>query len=228
MTLLTWFVELYRSTLAKKAVMAVTGIILFGFVLGHMAGNLKAFQGAQAFNTYAEWLREAGYPAVPHYAALWVARTVLLASVGLHIVASVQLTQINWRARPQGYRRLASVQLDYASRTMRWSGVLIAFYVVYHLMHFTWGNAHPDFLPGDAYHNLVLGFQSWPVALVYVVANVLLGIHLYHGLWSLFQSLGWAHPRYNPWRRHFAVTFAVLVTVGFISVPLAVLTGIIS
>jgi len=225
---MSWLVSFYRSSLGKKAAMAVTGLVLFGFVLGHMSGNLKAFQGAHKFNAYAEFLREVGAPVVPHGGLLWIARIGLLLAVGIHTLAAVQLTLQNRRARPQDYELRRSVQLDYASRTMRWSGVLVLLYVVYHLMHFTWGNVHPDFIPGDAYHNLVTGFQVVPVALVYVVANLLLGLHLYHGLWSLFQSLGWSHPRYNSWRRSFAVAFAVIVTLGFISVPLAVLAGVIS
>ena len=111
---------------------------------------------------------------------------------------------------------------------MRWSGVLIAVYVVYHLMHLTFGNVHPHFVATDPYRNLVSGFQVVPVALAYIAANLLLGLHLYHGLWSMFQSLGWSHPAYNPWRRHFAVVFSIVVSLGFLSVPLAVLTGVVS
>lgn len=225
---MNWFVDFYRSSLGKKVVMAVTGILLFLFVVGHMAGNLKAFQGPEKLNSYAEWLRDVGSPALPHTGLLWIARIVLLGAVGLHVLAAVQLTLQNRRARPVDYQRRQGVQLDYAARTMRWSGVIIFFYVVYHLMHFTWGNAHRDFVPGDVFHNLVSAFQFWPVTAVYVVANLLLGVHLYHGLWSMFQSMGWSHPRYNSWRRAFAVTFAVVITVGFISVPLAVLVGVIS
>lgn len=225
---MNWFVSFYKSSLGKKVVMAVTGLVLFGFVLGHMVGNLKAFQGPDKINDYAHWLREVGYPALPHGGFLWIARLVLLLSVGLHILAAVQLTRQNWRARPEAYNRRRGVQLDYASRTMRWSGVLVGLYVVYHLMHFTWGNAHPDFHPENVYQNLVTGFQVTPVAAVYIVANLLLGMHLYHGLWSLFQSMGWNHPRFNPWRRTFAVTFAVLVTLGFVSVPVAVLAGVLT
>lgn len=225
---MNWFVGFYKSSLGKKAVMALTGLVLFGFVVGHMAGNLKAFQGGEKYDAYAEFLREAGTPLVPHGGLLWLARIVLLGAVGLHILAAVQLTLQNRRARPRDYQLRRGVQLDYASRTMRVSGVLVAAYVVYHLMHFTWGNVHPDFQAGQPYHNLVIGFESIPVALVYIVANLLLGIHLYHGLWSLFQSLGWAHPRYNAWRRTFAIAFSILVTAGFISVPIAVLAGVIT
>jgi succinate dehydrogenase / fumarate reductase cytochrome b subunit len=216
------------NAVAKKAIMAVTGVILFGWLLAHMAGNLKVFQGPEKFNHYAEFLREMGTPLFPASSLLWTSRLVLLVSVVLHIWAAVSLTLQNRRARPIGYGKLSGVQLDYAARTMRWSGVLIAVYVVYHLMHFTFGNVHPHFVPTDPYRNLVTGFQVVPVALAYIAANLLLGLHLYHGLWSMFQSLGWSHPAYNAWRRHFAVAFSIVVSVGFLSVPIAVLTGVVS
>jgi succinate dehydrogenase / fumarate reductase cytochrome b subunit len=217
--------SLWRSAIVQKAAMAVSGLVLFGFVLGHMAGNLKAFQGADKLNAYAEWLREIGAPALPHGGALWVARATLLLAVAVHVAAAVQLTLVNRRARPEGYSRIQPVQLDYASRTMRWSGFLVLAYVVYHLMHLTWGNVHPDFVPGDVYGNLVVGLGQWPVAVAYMVANVALGVHLYHGLWSFFQSLGLEHPAYRRARRPFAVAFSVLVTVGFLLVPVGVLAG---
>jgi succinate dehydrogenase / fumarate reductase cytochrome b subunit len=217
--------RLWRSSIVHKAAMAVSGLVLFGFVLGHMAGNLKAFQGPAKLNAYAEWLREIGAPALPHGSALWVARVALLVAVAVHVVAAVQLTIQNRRARPTGYGELRPVQLDYASRTMRWSGFLILAYVVYHLMHLTWGNAHPHFVPGDVYANLVTGLSQWPIAVAYMLANVLLGVHLYHGLWSFFQSLGLDHPAYRNARRPFAVVFAIVVTVGFLAVPVGVLAG---
>ncbi len=222
-----WFTGFFASAVGKKAVMAVTGLVLFGYVLGHMAGNLKIFLGAESINHYAEWLREIGEPALPHGGFLWIARVVLLASVALHITAAVQLTRMNRRARPQRYQRRSVVQAGYAERTMRWSGFLIAFYVIYHVLHLTTGDAHGRFIAGDVHHNLVAAFSRWPVAAVYIVANLLLGMHLYHGLWSLFQSLGWNHPRYNRWRRTFAVVFAVAVSAGFIAVPVAILAGLV-
>lgn len=223
-----WFLAFYGSALGKKAVMALTGIMLFGFIVMHMAGNLKIFLGAEAFNHYAEFLRQMGEPMLPHGAGLWMTRVVLLMAVTLHITAATQLTLQNRRARPVAYKRRKAVQLGYAERTMRWSGYLMAIYVIYHLLHFTVGSVHRDFSAVDPYHNVISAFQFWPVAAVYIVANLLLGMHLYHGLWSLFQSLGLNHPRYNMWRRCFAVTFAMVVTAGFLSVPLAVLTGIVS
>lgn len=223
-----WFSDLARTAVFKKAIMAVTGVILFGWLVAHMAGNLKIFLGPAKFNHYAEFLREMGTPLLPESGALWISRVVLLISVGLHIWAATALTLQNRRARPIDYQERHGVQLDYAARTMRVSGVLIAFYILYHLMDLTFGTVHAGFVPGDPYANVVGGFQVLPVALVYIGANTLLGFHLYHGLWSFFQSLGWNHPAYNAWRRHFAITFSLVVSLGFISVPLAVLLGVVS
>jgi succinate dehydrogenase / fumarate reductase cytochrome b subunit len=225
---MTWFSNLYHHAIVKKAIMAATGLVVFGWLVGHMLGNLKVFQGAEKFNAYAEFLRTMGTPLVPESGVLWLVRGLLAAALVLHIWSATSLTLLNRRARKTGYEKHQGVQLDYAARTMRVSGFLIAFYIVYHLMHLTWGNVHPDFLPGNPYANLVAGFQVVPVALVYIGANVLLGLHLYHGLWSLFQSLGLAHPAYNAWRRHFAITFSLVLSLGFISIPVAVLTGVIS
>lgn len=218
----------YRSAIGKKAVMAVTGIILFGFVLVHMLGNLKVYLGAESINHYGEWLRVVGEPLLPRGVALWIARLVLLLAVVLHIDAATRLTLVNRRARPVGYRRKDHVEADYAARTMRWGGVLLALFVLYHLAHFTWGNAHPDFRPGDVYHNMVVGFSNPLVSGFYILANLALGMHLYHGLWSMFQSLGWNHPRFNPWRRRFAQLFALVITLGNISFPVAVLSGLVA
>jgi len=220
--------SLYRSAVAKKAVMAVSGIVLFGFILGHLLGNLKLYQGPEKINAYAEWLRQVGTPALPDSGLLWIARIVLLVAVFLHVLSATQLTLLNRKARPQAYKKRASIQATYAARTMRWGGVLIGLYVLYHLAHLTWGSAHPDFVPGDVYRNVVVGFRVWWVSAFYLAAQVALGFHLYHGLWSMFQSLGWWQPD-NPhdWRRRFAQVFAWVITLGNLSFPLAVLTGIV-
>jgi succinate dehydrogenase / fumarate reductase cytochrome b subunit len=230
---MTWFGSFYKTAVGKKAVMAVTGIVLFGFVVGHMAGNLKAFAGAEAFDHYAEALRTLGAPIAPPGVLLWVVRVALLAAVGLHIHAATSLVLMARRARPADYTRRERVQLDYAARTMRWGGVILLLYVVYHLLHLTFGTVHPDFQPPDAaghhaYRNLVVGLSHPVVAGFYVLASLVLGCHLYHGLWSMFQSLGWNHPRYNHWRRAFAVAFALAVAAGFVAVPVAVLLGVLS
>lgn len=227
----TWFGEFYRSSLGKKAVMAVSGVVMWGFVLLHMTGNLKYFSGGAtpdanaAINVYGEWLREVGYPLLPHSGALWLIRIALLVALALHVHAAYALTLMSRRARPERYERRRPVQIGWAERSMRWSGVVVLLFVVYHILHFTTGQAHHDFRAGDVYHNLESAFSVGWVAALYVIVTLLLGMHLYHGLWSMFQSMGWNHPRFNRWRRAFAIAFAVLITVGFIAVPLAIVTG---
>jgi succinate dehydrogenase / fumarate reductase cytochrome b subunit len=211
------------STIGQKVVMAVTGAVLFGFVLGHLAGNLLLYQGPEAINAYAVELRT-----LLHGAALWIARGTLLLAVVLHIWAAWALTVRNAKARPQGYRTLAHSKSTYASRTMRWSGVIIVAFVIYHLMHFTLGNVHPSFIEGDVYHNVVTGFRVWPVSLFYIVAMVLLGFHLNHGVWSMFHTLGVSHPGRRKAIRFMAAALSVLVVLGNISFPLAVLFGFVS
>lgn len=224
---MSWFTDLYRSAVGKKAVMAISGIILFGFVLIHMIGNLKLYGGPQDLDNYGGWLREVGYPALPHEGALWIARLVLLAAVVLHIWASWQVTRMSRDARPQSYAMRRPVKMSYASRTMRWGGIIILLFVIYHLLDFTAGTVNPGFQEGAVRRNMLASFSLWYVSLFYIVAQVALGFHLYHGLWSLFQSLGWNHPRFNRWRSGFAHAFAWIVTLGNISFPLAVLTGLV-
>ena len=219
---------IYATAVGKKYAMAISGIVLMVFVLAHMVGNLKLYFGAGPMDSYSRWLRTVGEPALPAQTLLYVERVVLLAALALHLHAAYALTRINRRARPDAYRsRRDYVAADFASRTMRWTGIIVALFVVFHLLDLTWGPANPDFVQGDPYANVVASLQRWPVALVYIAANVALAFHLYHGAWSLFQSLGWSHPRWNHWRRRFAVAFTVLVAGGNISFPIAVLTGVI-
>ncbi|KDA53036.1 hypothetical protein EG19_07945 [Thermoanaerobaculum aquaticum] len=208
----------YSTTVGKKLVMAVTGLILAVFVLGHMAGNLQIYQGPEKLNHYAQLLRVS----MP---LLWTVRLILLVSVVLHIVAAVQVTLQNWRSRPQKYAVSAYQEADIASRTMIWGGLVVAAFVVYHLLHLTFGTAHGDFKPGDVYHNVVSGFQVPLVSLFYILANIFLALHLYHGMWSWFQTLGFSHPKYNRARRVFATVYAVVIAVGNISIPVSVLAG---
>ncbi len=215
-----WTVKLYSSTLGKKYLMAVTGIILFVFVIGHLLGNLQIYLGAERLNHYAALLR--GAPGL-----LWTARIVLLLCVGVHIVAAVQLFLANRSARPERYRMTRYRAADYSARTMVWSGPIIALFVGYHLLHLTFGTAHPSFVADDVYHNVVTGFRVWPVSALYIAANLLLGYHLYHGLWSLFQSLGLSHPAYDRWRRVFAAVTSIAIAAGNVSIPVAVLTGLV-
>ena len=221
-------VSLWSSTVGKKIIMAVTGVILLGFVVAHMAGNLKVFFGPESFNHYAEGLRTFGDPFFARGQLLWIARIILLVSVILHITAATQLTLRSKRARPVGYTKYdGGMVFSYASRTMVWGGIIILLFVVFHLMHLTFGNVHTDFVHGDAYHNFVRGFQSVPVSLAYIAAMIPLGLHLYHGFWSMLQTLGANNPRYNHLRRPIAAAIALIVTLVNISFPIAVLSGIL-
>jgi len=211
------------STIGRKAVMAVTGFVLFGFVLVHMIGNLQMFlPDHEAINHYGKFLRE-----FLHGGGIWVARGTLLVAVGAHIWSAWSLTRTNWRSRPIAYKVVTPDASTYASRTMRWGGVILLFFIVYHLLHMTVGSVHPAFVEGDVYRNVVVGFSSWPVSLFYVLAMLCLGLHLRHGLWSMLQTLGVAHPRWDAARRTAATVFAVVVFLGFVSVPLAVLAGVV-
>jgi succinate dehydrogenase / fumarate reductase cytochrome b subunit len=227
---MTWFGNFYRSSIGKKAVMAITGLILFGWIFLHMLGNLKLYLGAEHMNEYGYWLRTIGTPAMPETGLLWIMRLLLLVCVVLHIHAAYALTRMSHEARPVAYRSHEHVRASYASRTMRWGGVIILLFILYHLAHLTigWRVAPPaDFIRDDPYHNVVVGFRVWWVAAFYIVANLALGLHLYHGVWSLFNSLGLNHRKFNAWRRNFATAFAVLITAGNISFPLAVLAGFV-
>jgi succinate dehydrogenase / fumarate reductase, cytochrome b subunit len=208
----------YTSTTGKKAAMAVSGCILFLFVVGHLIGNLQIYEGPEKLNRYAVLLRS--MPAL-----LWGVRTVLLAMVLLHIWSSVQLAGRNIAARPVGYRIKKATGSSYASRTMYWSGPIILAFVIYHLLDFTFGQVNPHFQPGNVYGNVVASFQLIPVAVFYIIAMLLLCLHLYHGLWSMFQSVGIAHPRYTPMLRRGAAVVALLIAIGNISIPVAVLSG---
>lgn len=210
------------SSVGKKVVMAVTGAVLFGFVIAHMIGNLQLYLGPEAMNAYAAFLRE-----ILHGAGLWIARGVLLASVSLHVWAATALTLTNRAARPVGYRTWTARDSTYASRTMRWSGVLLLAFVGYHLLHFTIGSVHPSFTEGDVYHNVVAGFRVVPVSLAYIGAMLLLGLHLRHGAWSMLRTLGLGHPRYERLGHLVAALVAAVVVVGNISFPVAVLLGIV-
>ncbi len=221
-----WVADFYRSAVGKKYVMAVTGVALMAYVFVHMLGNLKLYLGPAALNEYAEWLRTLLEPFFPRTMTLWILRVGLFAAFVLHIHAAYALTRMNARARPVAYRSKRDyVAATFAARTMRWTGVIVLLFVLYHLADLTWGFANPDFIRGDVFHNLVASLSLWPAALFYVLGNVALGIHLYHGSWSLFQSLGINNPRFNHWRRYFAVAFALVVTLGNLSFPIAVLSG---
>lgn len=212
----------WQTTVGKKAIMAVTGFILFGFVVGHLLGNLQIFEPPEKINHYAAFLRS-----VPNL--LWTARLTLLISVILHIWSSWQLWLLQRAARPIGYIKKANINSTYASRTMQWSGPIILAFVIFHLLHLTFGTLHPGgpFDEHNVYNNVVTGFQVGPVSLFYIIAMIMLCYHLYHGLWSMFQSLGFSHPVYTPWLQRFAKIVAILIAVGNISIPVAILAGFI-
>lgn len=200
--------------------MAVSGCILFLFVVGHLIGNLQIYEGPDQLNRYAVLLRT-------EPPLLWAVRIVLLAMLLLHIWSSVQLAARNISARPEGYVQKKATGSSYASRTMYWSGPIILAFVIYHLLDFTFGKVNPHFEPGNVYGNVVASFQVIPVAAFYIIAMLLLCLHLYHGLWSMFQSLGIAHPRWTPLLRRSAAVVAMLIAAGNISIPVAVLAGLV-
>jgi succinate dehydrogenase / fumarate reductase cytochrome b subunit len=214
------FGRFWSSTIGTKVVMAVTGIVLVGYILAHVTANLLIFAGAAAIDAYAAKLRT--LPVM-----LWGVRILLLASVVLHVVAATQLAVRARAARPTPYHRFEPQTSSAASRTMRWGGVALLLFLVYHILHFTTGQAHPDFIHLAPYHNVTTAFRVWWVAAIYIAAMFALAMHLYHGTWSMFQTLGIEHPRVNPARRRLATAIAVLVPLGFVTVPIAVLFGVI-
>lgn len=226
----------YRSAVGKKWVMAVTGLIIIGFLIFHMAGNWKIFlpdvAGIPDIDVYAEALRALGVPFLPEGVFLWVLRTGLIIAFLLHIHAAYSLTLVNRRARPERYQGpRVYVSADYASRTMRWSGAIVIFFVLFHLADLTWGvePAAPEVWErGEVYANFVATFSRPLVSIFYIVSMGLIAVHLYHGAWSMFQSVGINHPRFNSWRRGFATFLALLTFAGNSIMPLAVMLGWVS
>lgn len=217
----TSLIAVWNSTVGKKIVMAVTGAIGVGYLIGHVAGNLLVFRGPAKIDAYASFLKS-------NPGLLWAARAILLLAVILHIIAAFQLARMSQKSRPVAYKRWRTVGSDFASRTMRWTGVLVGIFIVYHLLHFTTGTVHPDFHEGQVYHNVITGFRVWYISAFYIVAMLALLAHLYHGAWSMFQSLGLNHPKYNPLVRALATVVTLIVVIGFISIPVAVLLGLIA
>lgn len=209
-----------QTTVGKKVVMGVTGLMLFGFVLLHMLGNLQVFLGAEAIDHYGALLRE-----MLHGAGLWIARAALLTAVVLHVWAAASLTRGSLAARPVGYRKVQYKESTYASRTMRWGGPFLALFIVFHLLHLTVGSIHPDFVAERVHHNLVTGLRVLPVALFYLAAQIALAMHLLHGGWSMLQTLGLSHARWNSVRYAAATAFALLVAGGNVLVVVSVLAG---
>jgi succinate dehydrogenase / fumarate reductase cytochrome b subunit len=225
-----WALTLYRSTIGKKAIMAVTGLVLVGFVIAHMLGNLQVFAGASKMNAYAAFLKSTGE-------LLWLARLGLLAAAVLHVLMAWQLTRIKRKARPVGYQQQEPQVATLAARTMRWGGVVLLVFIVFHLLHFTTGTAfpaasrpdaaHPRFSPTDVYGNVIAAFRTPWVTAFYVVAMFFLMLHLFHGAWSSVRTLGLAKPSPQPLERRVATVIAIVVWLGFTAVPVAVLLGVI-
>jgi len=211
---------LWRTAIGKKVVMALTGLIGLAFLVSHVISNLLVFTDPHHLDEWGEFLRSLG-------PALWLARAVLLGAVVLHIVAAWQLTQQARAARPGAYARHDTQVATYAARTMRWGGVLLAAFIVFHILHLTWGQFHPDFREGEVGRNLITGLAVTPVALFYAVAMLALGAHFAHGVWSVFQTLGLNHPAWNRARIALAVGSAVLIAGGFLAIPLAALLGVL-
>jgi succinate dehydrogenase / fumarate reductase cytochrome b subunit len=213
--------RLFRSSVGQKIIMAVTGVILSLFVLGHMLGNLQIFQGKEAIDAYARFLRV-------EPALLWTVRLGLLGAVALHIWAYLALTRQNQKARPgAGYRVLHYKESSIASRSMRLTGPLLLAFIVYHILHMTTGTVHSSFHEGEVYRNLVTAFRSVTVAVIYLLSMAMLALHLWHGVWSVFQTLGASQPRYLSLGRRFATIFTIVVVLGFSAVPLVILAGLI-
>jgi succinate dehydrogenase / fumarate reductase cytochrome b subunit len=212
----------WGSTVGKKIVMAVTGVILFGFVIAHLLGNLQVFEGPAKINAYGAFLHSIGE-------LLWPARIVLLICIALHITATVQLALRKRAARPVAYARKQSVNSSYASRTMYWSGPIVLAFIIFHLLHLTAGYIHPGaaYIPGDVYHNVVSGFQVWWVSAWYIFSICLLGLHLRHGLWSMFQSVGIHQPQHTARLKVAAAAIAIVIVLGYISIPISVLLGLV-
>jgi succinate dehydrogenase cytochrome b subunit len=210
----------WDTTIGKKAVMAATGAILAAFVIGHLLGNLQIFLGPDRFNGYARALKS-----LPEL--LWAVRITLLVSVAMHIWSSIQLAVVKSEARPVGYVRMKSTASSYASRTMYMSGPIVLAFIIYHLMQFTFGAGGTPFMETDPYGNVINGFRVPAVSLFYIIAMLLLCLHLRHGLSSMVQSLGLPHPRYTETLKTLAVIVATLIFFGFISIPVAVMTGVI-
>jgi len=217
----------YQSTIGKKFILAVTGMMLFGFLIGHVMGNLKIFKGFDSetgihkIDTYSHFLREMGSPLFSQGELLWIARLGLLGAVALHIITAIQLTKRNRESRPDKYVCKKDEAASYASLSMWVTGPLVGIYVIYHLLHLTWGSVHPNFEHGKVYSNLYEGFQSFWVFVIYVLSVIFLGLHLNHGLWSFFQTLGLDNSKYRNILKIGSKVIAVLLALGYIVVPFA-------
>jgi succinate dehydrogenase / fumarate reductase cytochrome b subunit len=224
---ITGLASLWRSTIGKKYVMAITGLIWFGYLILHLWGNLKIYAGAPYLNDYASWLRTVGDPLFGYGQLLWVARIILIPAFVLHVWSAVALTNRDRSSRPQRYSVRKNLEATFASRTMIFGGIFILLFLIYHLLDFTFGTVNPSFEEGNVYHNVVASFLQWPVVLFYELAMIAVGLHLFHGIWSTAQTLGWNSQRTTRGVRNVATVSAVLLTLGNISIPFAALMGLV-
>jgi succinate dehydrogenase / fumarate reductase, cytochrome b subunit len=226
---ITGVLTVYNSSVGKKYVMAITGIILFGYVVLHLWGNLKIFLGPAEINGWGVFLRVFGAPVFTAQTVLWVVRLILLAALVMHVAAAYQLTRQDLDGRPRGYSVKKNVESTIASRTMRWGGVALFLFIIFHVLNITTGTIHPGgvFEEGNDYHNLVFTFSVWYMSLIYIVAVIALGLHVWHGVWSLCQTLGWNSSRSARTWRFLAAFFAIVLTLGNIAIPVAVMAGIV-
>jgi len=226
---LPWPLNIYQTAVGKKYVMAITGLGLLGFVLVHMIGNLHLYEGPVQVHEYAEALRDLGGHLVPRTFLLWVLRIGLIVMFAAHIHAAFSLSRMSRKADKSYAGSRDYIAVNFASRTMRWTGPIVLLYIFYHLADLTWGWwIGDDFVRGDVYHNVYVSMSSLPVALIYIAANVALALHIFHGTWSLFQTLGINNPAYNKARRGLAAGLAGLILIGNLSFPIAVQTGLIN
>lgn len=219
---------LWSSTIGKKAVMAVTGVIMLLFLVAHMVGNLKIFFGATEFDAYAAWLRTIGEPALHRSWFLWIQRTGLVACVVLHAVSAYQLSRRDIKARNHGYAHSRPSGPSFATRTMRWGGVILGLFIVWHILDLTTGTVNPLGKPGHPYENVVADFRNWWANVIYLVAMAALGLHIRHGLWSAAQTLGANGPRSGPVFKAVSWVLAFVLFAGFVTVPVAVMTGAVN
>ncbi|RBY95998.1 succinate dehydrogenase [Blastococcus sp. TF02-8] len=215
------------NSIVKKAVMAVSGIVMVLYLIAHMIGNLKVFTGRESFNHYSEWIRTIGSPALPHQTALTIIRAILLIAVIAHFWAAVSLWRQAKRARPERYVTKKAVAQSYASRTMRWGGVIVLLFIVYHILDLTMGVVNPDGNDSTPYDRLVASFSNPFITAFYVISLVLLGMHLRHGIWSATQTLGQSNRRRERTVNAFAIAFSTILIAGFLIVPFSVLTGLV-
>ncbi len=215
------------TSVSKKAVMAISGIILVLYLIAHMIGNLKAFAGADEFNHYSEWLRTIGNPALPGATALWLIRIILLVAVVAHIWAAVSLWRQARSARPERYVTKKAVAQSYASRTMRWGGVIILAFVIFHILDLTLGAANAEGRDGEPFDRMLASFQNPVVTIFYAISVILVGMHLRHGIWSATQTLGQSNRRREVTVNYAATAIATLLTVGFLLTPFSILFGLI-